>query len=265
MLAINAYEKSNRIPSGYINYAIVQSFPNGAWGQIERGEIPLDDKFYETFTSDLSNPSIWTEYCLSKGISSPPHLPSIDGKYLFWEMMRVSREFDPYVAPAIRRIRDIKGHDGKRKYIVGALTNDYQLPEGHEYSNGDAKKSLRELFDVFISSSAVGMRKPEKRIYEYAVDRLNEGRRQWYGGTEDDGVKPSQVVFLDDIGMNLKGAREVGLNGVKVPLGQSWKAIEQLEEILELGEGTLFDNGVVEKLKREGKWSGSANLKNSKL
>ena len=268
MLAISAYEKTNNILPGYINHAIVRSSPNGAWSQIERGEIPLDENFYKKFTGDLSRTEVWDEYYRVKNPTpSPPPMPPIDGKFLFWEMMRVSRNFDPYITPAIRKIRQIKlqgkgGDDGRRRVVVGALTNDYQFPEEHEYNHDGFKTQLKELFDVFISSSAVGMRKPEQRIYELAVARVGSVWRSWQGdgvqrwGPEKggNGMKASEVVFLDDIGMNLKGAWKVGIRGIRVVLGESWIAVRELEGVLGLKEGALFEEGVVGRLKREGKW-----------
>ncbi|KAF8467351.1 HAD-like domain-containing protein [Kalaharituber pfeilii] len=258
MIAIAAYEKRQNIPSGYINHAIVRSAPDGAWSKIERGEIPLDDKFYEKFTRDLSNLQIWSQYCRSKG-QPEATMPAIDGKFLFWEMMRVSREFDPYLAHAIRRIREMKepGTRGRRKYVVGALTNDYKFPEDHEYSNDERGRILRSLFDVWVASSEVGMRKPERGVYELAVREISEKRTSWYGGDKTAGVSPNEVVFSDDIGMNLKEAGRVGIQGIRVLLGETWKAVRELEVKLGLPEGSLFEDGVVEKLKREGKWNGT--------
>jgi len=46
------------------------------------------------------------------------------------------------------------------------------------------------------------MRKPECRIYEYTLSALN--------------VEPAETVFLDDLGVNLKAAKELGLRTIKV-------------------------------------------------
>ncbi len=48
----------------------------------------------------------------------------------------------------------------------------------------------------------MGMRKPERRIYELTLQRL--------------GVQGPEAVFLDDIGQNLKGAAQLGIRGIKV-------------------------------------------------
>jgi putative hydrolase of the HAD superfamily len=84
---------------------------------------------------------------------------------------------------------------------VGALTNNW-APTGTE---GDhAPHSLGHLgrFDVVVESAVEGLRKPDPRIYTLACDRL--------------GVRPDETVFLDDLGVNLKPARELGMTTIKV-------------------------------------------------
>jgi len=53
-----------------------------------------------------------------------------------------------------------------------------------------------------VESWKVKMRKPECRIYEHTLSALN--------------VKPSETVFLDDLGVNLKVAKEMGMRTIKV-------------------------------------------------
>ena len=65
-----------------------------------------------------------------------------------------------------------------------------------------AFESLVEEFDVFVESWKVGARKPELPIYERVLEELN--------------VAPSKIVFLDDLGENLKPARAMGITTVKV-------------------------------------------------
>jgi putative hydrolase of the HAD superfamily len=57
-------------------------------------------------------------------------------------------------------------------------------------------------FDVVVESSKVGCRKPEPRFYEIACEQL--------------GVTPSECVFLDDLGINLKPAKAMGMATIKV-------------------------------------------------
>ena len=53
-----------------------------------------------------------------------------------------------------------------------------------------------------IESWKVRMRKPERRIYELTLRALN--------------VQPNEAVFLDDFGVNLKSAKELGIRTIKV-------------------------------------------------
>jgi epoxide hydrolase-like predicted phosphatase len=96
----------------------------------------------------------------------------------------------PAMVSAIRTIRSA----GLK---VAALTNNWASDD--QFHKMD---TLRNEFDVFIESTKVGLRKPDPRIYHLACSAL--------------GVEPSQVVFLDDIGMNLKAARELGMTTIKV-------------------------------------------------
>ena len=62
--------------------------------------------------------------------------------------------------------------------------------------------ALRPLFDVFVESSVVGLRKPDPRIYRHVCGALE--------------IEPAAAVFLDDIGSNLKTARALGMTTIKV-------------------------------------------------
>ena len=59
-----------------------------------------------------------------------------------------------------------------------------------------------KLFDLVVESSVEGVRKPNPEIYKIACDRL--------------GVRCSQVIFLDDLGINLKPAKALGMQTIKV-------------------------------------------------
>ena len=111
---------------------------------------------------------------------------------------------------AIRRIRA----GGRR---VAALTNNWVTdtpPQGVE----TARSRLDPHFDVFVESAVVGLRKPDLRIYALVCDKL--------------GVVPARVAFLDDIGRNLKPARELGMVTIKVD--DPDQALRELGALLEL-------------------------------
>ncbi|KAI9826419.1 MAG: hypothetical protein M1819_007382 [Sarea resinae] len=231
MQAIVDYERSRKIPSGWINYSISRSAPDGAWHQLERGEIPLDTSFFARFESDLRKPELWEQYCRKvQSISSSARsqsavagtesttteileIPEVNGEQLFWEMMRISRIPDPYVYPALKMLR------ASGMFLLGALSNTVIFPAEHPYNKG-THEELRSQFDIFISSAHVGLRKPDPRIYELALRELNSfedsrGRER---------IDANHVLFLDDIGENLKAAKNLGMRTLKVQLGRGKEA-----------------------------------------
>ncbi|KAL2038647.1 hypothetical protein N7G274_008695 [Stereocaulon virgatum] len=171
---------------------------------------------------------------------SLPPLPRIDGESLFWTMMSASRHPDPYIFPALETLSK-----KAPRPILGALSNTVIYPPDHPWSNPSRSSSSsssssndkapnafffnpRDFFDVYIGSADVGMRKPARDIYELAIKRLDEYDRRKGG----DGVKGENIVFLDDIGENLKMGREVGMRTIRVQLGKTWRAVKELEGVL---------------------------------
>ncbi|KAF2239228.1 HAD-like protein [Viridothelium virens] len=237
------YEKSHNIPTGWVNHAISKSSPNGAWQRLERGEIPLDATFFAAFKHDLEHPSHWAAFILSRPIppkSEPPSRPSpppsIDAEALFWRMMSLSRTPDPYMYPALRRLAS-SSPGSPRPFVLGALSNTVIFPPGHPFNApADARADLRACFDVFVSSAHVGLRKPDPRIYALALERLREEvrrreREEGKGEEEGQELRAEEVVFLDDIGENLKAARAAGMRTVRVWLGRTEGAVRELEGI----------------------------------
>ena len=78
---------------------------------------------------------------------------------------------------------------------VGALTNNWSFARANL-----ARRGMRELFEVVINSAEEGVQKPDRRIYEIALERL--------------GLPARDVVFVDDREENVVAAREVGMSGV---------------------------------------------------
>ena len=100
------------------------------------------------------------------------------------------------------------------KFKTAMLTNNI-TPMGEQDLDEDVQKVV-EIFDLLIESSSEGCRKPEEKFYEVACERLN--------------VKPENCVFLDDLGINLKPARAMGMTTIKVIDPED--AIKELYEIL---------------------------------
>lgn len=108
----------------------------------------------------------------------------------------------PAMLEAIRRIR-------ARGLRAAALTNNWISEDG-------GTGMLRPHFDLFVESAVVGLRKPDPRIFELACRQLAIG--------------PAEAVFLDDIGMNLKAARTLGMTTIKVT--DPAAALGELEALL---------------------------------
>lgn len=161
--------------------------------------------------------------------SELPPIPTIDVSSLFWSMMAHSRHPDPYIFPALERLSSLP-----HKFIIGALSNTIPFPPSHPYHT--PALDLHKHFSIFISSSEVGIRKPDRRIYELAIERLDAFNRErgGDGGRQQDIIKPSDVLFLDDIGENLKAARACGMRTLKVVRGKTWRAVKELERVMGL-------------------------------
>ena len=110
----------------------------------------------------------------------------------------------PAMLEAIRRIR-------AAGLLAAAVTNNWVTED-------EGMGMLRPFFDVYVESAVVGIRKPDPRIFHLACDKL--------------GVTPPEVVFLDDIGSNLKSARELGMTTIKVVDPDT--ALAELESVLGL-------------------------------
>ncbi|KAL8781109.1 MAG: hypothetical protein Q9203_001725 [Teloschistes exilis] len=158
-------------------------------------------------------------------LNSLPPLPEIDGESLFWSMMDHSRKPDPYVFPALLRLRKLSP---KERPILAALSNTVIFPPNHPYNRlSDSKgRDPRSQFDIFIASAEVGMRKPNADIYKLTLGKLDNIDRE-RGGS---GITAEDCLFLDDIGENLKTARDLGMRTIKVVLGKTWRAVKELEQ-----------------------------------
>ncbi|KAI0540530.1 HAD-like domain-containing protein [Xylaria digitata] len=235
------YELSLGIPPGWINHSISRTAPNGFWHRLERGEILMNDDFFAGFNEDLHNAERWAAFYKTQAAKDPsipqevPPVPRMDGRWLFNDMMTVSTAPDPWMYPALQRLK------ASGRYILAAMSNTVIFPNGHPlYRDDFYADSIRSLFDVFVSSAHVGLRKPDARMYEYTLREVDKfartnassGRGRLLGWA--DGVSPDEVVFLDDIGENLKSGRKIGFRTIKVPLGKAFEAVDELEAITSL-------------------------------
>ena len=118
----------------------------------------------------------------------------------------LSGDLRPEMVEALRRV--------KAKFKTGCITNN--LPANAIGSASGRTLYIAEvmaLFDHVIESAKTGIRKPDPRIYEMMCEAL--------------AVKPEACVYLDDLGVNLKPARAMGMTTIKVESGP--QAIAELE------------------------------------
>ncbi|KAJ2901750.1 putative epoxide hydrolase [Zalerion maritima] len=243
--AILDYELSLGIPPGWVNHSISATSPNGFWHRLETGSIPMDKDFFDGFCRDLHDETRWKKFYVREAAKHPellrtksgetPAVPNVDAEFLFNEMMRRSTTPDPWMEPALKKLKE------SGRYILAACSNTVIFPDGHPLAQPPGKDfldhPLRGLFDVFVSSAHVGLRKPDPEMYRLTLKTVDEYARS-NAGTERgkalgwaEGVKPEDVVFLDDIGENLKAAKKEGLQTIKVRLAKTFEAVDELERI----------------------------------
>ncbi|HSS08649.1 MAG TPA: HAD-IA family hydrolase [Acidimicrobiales bacterium] len=121
-------------------------------------------------------------------------------------MALLSGEVRPEMVEALRRCHE--------RLKTGLLTNNFV---------GEAPRldisAIFAMFDVVIESSQAGVRKPDPRFYQMTCDALR--------------IDPSEAVFLDDLGINLKPAREMGMTTIKVR--DPGQALTELEDVVGFG------------------------------
>ena len=101
------------------------------------------------------------------------------------------------------------------RYRTACLTNNVR-GVGPGGARAAAVAGVMALFDEVLESSKLGIRKPDPRFYTLACERL--------------GVAYEEAVFLDDLGVNLKPARALGIRTVKVVDPET--ALDELEALL---------------------------------
>jgi putative hydrolase of the HAD superfamily len=118
-------------------------------------------------------------------------------------------EIRPAMVEALRRCRQV--------FRTACITNNFG-DLGPGVVSADRERAWREvtgLFDFVLESSKVGVRKPEPAIYLMACERL--------------GIAPAEAVYLDDLGINLKPAKALGMTTIKVTDPDA--AIAELERV----------------------------------
>ena len=191
--AFNRFEASRGLPENFIRTVNSTNIHDNAWARFESSEIDVDE-FDEAFLREAE--------ALGHSVRGKDVLALLAG------------EFRPRMATVLSEC--------KRHYKVGCITNNMKNAPAQAASSGPAPNPERaarttailDLFDVVVESSVEGIRKPDPRIYRLACNRL--------------GIAPENAVFLDDLGINLKPARAMGMITIKVVTED--QAIADLEQ-----------------------------------
>jgi len=130
------------------------------------------------------------EFCDAFDAECAAHGGAVSARELMGSV-RVGLDARPGMVTAIAAIR-------RHGLKTAALTNNW----ADDPARADRESPTDEWFDVVVESAVEGLRKPDPRIYELVCARLD--------------VSPSATVFLDDLGANLKPARELGMTTIKV-------------------------------------------------
>jgi putative hydrolase of the HAD superfamily len=183
--AFNRYEVEHGLPPDFVRTVNATNPHDNAWARLERNEIEAAE-FNRQFADESS--------------ALGHRVPGFDVLAL------LSGEIRPEMVALLDRVK-------AAGYKVACLTNNVvSSPSSAAFADVMAK------FDEIIESSKVGVRKPERRFYEIACERL--------------GVTPDECVFLDDLGVNLKPAAQMGMTTIKVTSAQ--QAIDELVALLKI-------------------------------
>ena len=144
------------------------------------------------------------EFCDAFDAECAAHGGTVSARELM-DAVRVGLDARPEMVTAIGAIRQ---HGLK----TAALTNNW----ADDPARTDRASPTDDWFDVMVESAAEGLRKPDPRIYALVCERLD--------------VSPPATVFLDDLGANLKPARELGMTTIKVAEPEA--ALAELEAVL---------------------------------
>jgi putative hydrolase of the HAD superfamily len=189
--AFNRYEAEIGLPKDFIRSLNARNGDTNAWAKMERSEVSLEG-FVELFEEEARQQG-----------------HKLDG----WRILQsLSGDIRPQMVEALRRC--------KQAFRVACITNNMKHGEGpgmaRSADKAQAVAEIMTLFEHVVESSKLGLRKPDPRIYRHACDLL--------------GVQPEECVYLDDLGINLKPARALGMRTIKV--GDPDVAIDELQAMV---------------------------------
>ena len=190
--SFNRFEKENNLPLDFLRSVNSTNPDSNAWALLERNEINLE------------------EFDLLFERESDELGHSVKGKDV---IALLKGQIRPEMITALEKI--------KGNLIQACLTNNIQSMgdidfEGNVSAAGKHEEVM-SMFDFVFESSKENVRKPDPEFYLRACKRGD--------------VDPSDVVFLDDLGINLKPAKALGMSTIKV--SDPKEALSELQALLD--------------------------------
>ena len=174
--SFNKYETEKNLPKDFLRLINSTNSDSNAWAKLERSEVDLDE-FNDLFMDE------------SRKLGHP-----IPGKEV---IALLKGEVRPQMINALKSIKD--------RLVLACLTNNIQAMDKEFEGNVSASgkhDEVMQLFDFVIESSKVNVRKPDPDFYLLACKKAK--------------ISPDEAIFLDDLGINLKPAKELGMKTIKV-------------------------------------------------
>ena len=191
--AFNRYEAERGLPTDFIRGINAVDPDTNAWAQFERSEIDAAG-FDAAFRAEAT----------ARGHD----VPGSDVLAL------LSGDIRPRVVSALTTCKAV--------VKVGCITNNVKSGKGAGMSVDEAKaRAVADVMDVFdhvLESSKIGLRKPDPRIYALMCEALD--------------VDPHRCIYIDDLGINLKPARQMGMTTIK--------ALNEDQILADLAEATGY-------------------------
>jgi putative hydrolase of the HAD superfamily len=191
--AFRRFERSCGLPENFLRRVNASNPDRNAWARFERSELTL-----QQFDADFADETA----------AAGHRVRGAEVVKLLYGAVR------PAMVEALRRVGE--------HYTTACLTNNVNAGAGHGLPTSDERADeiirILAMFDHVIESRKVGVRKPEPRFYELALAQL--------------AIDPREAVYLDDLGINLKPARAMGMTTIKVDSAP--QALAELEGVLGL-------------------------------
>ena len=190
--AFNKFEIENDLPENFLRKVNSTNPQNNAWALLEQSKINQME-FNELFFKESSE--------LGYGVEGLKVLNLLEGG------LRLGM---------VDIIKTLK----KMKFTQACLTNNF-IPDNENQPDMidlNKKAEIFNLFDFIFESKEIGLRKPDQAFYDYVLEKV--------------GISPEKIIFLDDLGINLKPAKAMGMTTIKV-ISES-QAKTDLETILKI-------------------------------